>query len=86
MRSRDWTTEADAITACTHDMVSLFRARPFDNANGMAVDTALYLYCWVQRVRDLARAPAASFRQPRSGFRTIVLPGADEDRALLLAG
>jgi hypothetical protein len=66
MDSRDWNAEIDAIAACAHEWAERYRARPFDNNNGMAADTALYLYYWVRELQPKLIIESGTWR----GFST----------------
>ena len=69
MQTRDWSAEAEAITARAHEWVEHLRNRPFVNNNGMATDTAFYLYYWVRELAPRLIVESGTWR----GFSTWVM-------------
>lgn len=69
MQSRDWTAEKESITASAHEWVKIFRGRPFANSNGMAPDTAFYLYYWLRELSPEFVVESGVWR----GFSTWVM-------------
>jgi hypothetical protein len=76
VHSRDWASEIDAITGRAHEWVEHLRNKPFVNNNGMAPDTAFYLYYWITELAPKLIVESGTWR----GFSTWVMrkaaPGA----------
>jgi hypothetical protein len=69
MQSRDWTSEAETIAASAHEWAARMADKPFVNNNGMAPDTAFYLYYWVRELAPKLIVESGTWR----GFSTWVL-------------
>ncbi|MDD2876014.1 MAG: hypothetical protein PHT60_02170 [Acidiphilium sp.] len=68
-QSRDWIAEAAAIAESAHEWAERFRTAPFVNNNGMAPDTAFYLYYWVREISPKLIVESGTWR----GFSTWVM-------------
>jgi hypothetical protein len=69
VQTRDWAAEADAIAASAHEWAGRLTAKPFVNNNGMAPDTAFYLYYWVRELAPIFIVESGTWR----GFSTWVM-------------
>jgi len=69
MQSRDWASEAGAITARAHEWAELLQHKPFVNNNGMSPDTALYLFYWIKELAPAMIVESGTWR----GFSTWVM-------------
>jgi hypothetical protein len=69
LRNRNWAAEADAIADCAHEWVQHLHTMPFVNNNGMAPDTAFYLYYWVRELEPKFIVESGTWR----GFSTWVM-------------
>ena len=72
MQTRDWASEAHRIIGCAHEWAGKFRNKPFVNTNGMAPDTAFYLYYWVRELAPKFIVESGTWR----GFSTWVMRAA----------
>ncbi len=79
MQTRDWTTEATAIAARAHEWVDRLRNKPFINNNGMALDTAFYLYYWVSELAPQMIVESGTWR----GFSTWAMREAAPDAKIV---
>lgn len=69
MQSRDWSMHTSRIAASASEWAGRFADRPFINNNGMAPDTAFYLYHWVRELAPKLIVESGTWR----GFSTWVL-------------
>ena len=69
MQTRDWTNEVKKITTSAHEWATKFHNKPFVNTNGMAPDTAFYLYYWVCELAPKFIVESGTWR----GFSTWVM-------------
>jgi hypothetical protein len=69
MQTRDWATEIETISTRAYEWADRLRERPFVNNNGMAPDTALYLYYWIRELAPKLIVESGTWR----GFSTWVM-------------
>lgn len=69
VETRDWTIETDTIAARAHEWAEHLHNKPFINNNGMAPDTAFYLYYWVRELAPKLIVESGTWR----GFSTWVM-------------
>jgi hypothetical protein len=69
VQSRDWAGEADRIAVGAREWAERMREAPFVNNNGMAPDTAFYLYYWVRELAPKYIVESGTWR----GFSTWVM-------------
>lgn len=79
MQARDWTTEIDVITKLAHEWAGRMNAQPFINNNGMAPDTAFYLYYWVRELAPALIVESGTWR----GYSTWVMRQAAPDARII---
>jgi hypothetical protein len=79
MESRNWKAEAGLIATRAHEWVERLSNKPFVNNNGMAPDTAFYLYYWVSELAPKMIVESGTWR----GFSTWVMREAAPDAKIL---
>jgi hypothetical protein len=69
MQTRNWSTEVDTIVTHARDWAVRLEGKPFVNNNGMAPDTAFYLYYWIKELDPKLIVESGTWR----GFSTWVM-------------
>lgn len=79
MKSRDWQKESGKISLSAHEWAEKLQMKPFNNNNGMAPDTAFYLYYWIKEIKPKFIVESGAWR----GFSTWVMRQAAPDAKII---